>query len=407
MTDFFDNLGDAIASRGDLNIDQEKLADQIAKYKDMVPSAEDQDLLRENMAKFNNLAQENLNTEFLTINQMQIAKDYRANALASMFATDLNFIESGLTIITDDIISEAGVISSNQDLNIVASNDVSLTNTALSSGGETNISALGDVTSEVIIGSDQDLNIVASNDVSLTNTALSSGGETNISALGDVAIVKDLATYTTSNFEENNNITTSSLIGLSSISTTALSDITDEVDNRITDLTFDSASDINISSAGDLTIATDYLNTGGSIYLTATGDINNSNQEVNAADDIVMSGANIYNRHISGGNPTIITSGDTTYLTATGDILNELAEISSSGLTYVNAGGSITNHGGSILAGDILYLEAGADITNKAYITSTIDGATATNDAARSSNADNIRQNLEAKAPFHQMVIWS
>ena len=192
-------------------------------------------------------------------------------------------------------------------------------------------------------------------------------------------------------------ITTSSLIGLSSISTTTLSDITDEVDNRITDLTFDSASDINISSAGDLIIATDYLNTGGSIYLTATGDITNSNQEVNAADDIVMSGANIYNRHISGGNPTIITSGDTTYLTATGDILNELAEISSSGLTYVNAGGSITNHGGSILAGDILYLEAGADITNKAYITSTIDGATATNDAARSSNADNIRQNLEAK----------
>ena len=127
-----------------------------------------------------------------------------------------------------------------------------------------------------------------------------------------------------------------------------------------------SGTDIEISSSGDIDISTDYMQAGGSIFVTSSGgDISNSSHTLNAGDDVVMSANNIYNRAdaaaVSNGGsvPSIIATNMVSLDATSGDIVNE---------------------GGNIEAGTYAYLTASNDIINKSLIkhTDTVTGEVTT-----------------------------
>ena len=160
------------------------------------------------------------------------------------------------------------------------------------------------------------------------------------------------------------------------------SSIKDDAESARSAITFNALSDIELNSTGSINIDNNYLNTGGSIFMTAADDINNSNYTIKAENNVVMNATNINNIH-----------ADTNYSTTTGATTNE-TRIEAGSIVSLNATNDITNIGATIKAGDLLYLAAGNNINNETLINYKIKGNSATETEALASNANNIKSTL-------------
>ncbi len=217
------------------------------------------------------------------------------------------------------------------------------------------------------------INISTTNNITLKNTLLNSGNKITLSAK-DINISNDPISLSVSTLRA-----TSAKSGESLFST---SSIKDDAESARSAITFNALSDIELNSTGSINIDNNYLNTGGSIFMTAAGDINNSNYTIKAENNVVMNATNINNIH-----------ADSDYNSTTGATTNE-TRIEAGSIVSLNATNDITNIGATIKAGDLLYLTAGNDINNEALINYKINGNSATETEALASNANNIKSTL-------------
>ncbi len=249
-----------------------------------------------------------------------------------------------------------------------------------------------------------ELNINAvDGDILLRNTVLNSSGDLIINSNQKVSLINsdkelELIVAGNTNFDDSGELCLSGSCasagsGLGAIRT---SFVTDDVakNDAITltsSLSYNAGTDIEISGS-DVTISNNYNQAGGSIFITATsGDINNTNYQITAGDDVVLSAVNNIN-NIHAGDDNV----NSTKIEA-GDILS------------VQAGGDITNRGATLSGENLVYLNAVGDVNNEALINRTINGKDATKEEVEASNADNIRSTLisrgEIKSESGDVVI--
>ncbi len=277
-----------------------------------------------------------------------------------------------------------GTISSNGNLtlNIANLTSTSKTLTAISPTASITASSLNSnfnspSTVNTAIKSLGNLSITASDGISLKNTVLNSGGKISLSAAKDITLANDKS------------FSVASPLAKSLPTTISISSIKDDAATTRSSAIFNAASDIQLTSSGSINIANNYLNTGGSIFMSAASDINNSNYTIKASNNVVMSATNINNIHKDLGYSS--TSGATT---------NE-TRIEAGSMVSLNATNDINNIGATIKAGDLLYLTAGNNINNRALVNYKIngsltnsDGSTITESQALTSGTRNIRSTL-------------
>ena len=225
-------------------------------------------------------------------------------------------------------------------------------------------------TNSVIAG--KNININAGRNIDSNGTVISSLEKTNLNAVGDISIKNDyyLLPDPTKSVDP---ISSFALKAASQISTLG---IKDDAGAARSSATFNAGTDLKINSGGSINIANNYFQTGGSIFMTAANDINNSNYTIKAGNNVVMDATNINNIHTSTGNGGAET------------------RIEAGNMASLNASNNITNIGGTIRGGNLLYMTAGGDITNKALVDYRINGQSATEADALSSNANRITSSL-------------
>jgi filamentous hemagglutinin len=276
-------------------------------------------------------------------------------------APTANLLNSGSIIAGNNLTLNVGSLTS-ESLNSNLSNASMLDLAKIKAGNDltitTNNIAIPTLISASVIANSLSPTLTSSG-ITLNNTYLSSGGTTLLNSVGDINISND----------KNLTLTalSASIPTLSSLSSfsaaRSLSSIKDDAAAQRSALTFNSGSDIEITSLGSINIANNYTNTGGSIFMTAVNNINNSNFTVKASDNVVMEANNINNIATNNNsNETKIEAGNIVSLNATKD-------------TNGN-GGNITNIGATISGGSLVYLTADNNITNKALIEYNINGQT-------------------------------
>ncbi len=263
----------------------------------------------------------------------QISSNSLAIVPSNLAISSLSSLKSSVSALSPSIFSSSSSIPNSPRIN----SGINLQNTLISAGNKTSFTSASDIS--------------IANDKNLTLTSLSSA----IPAL-------ESATLSSAN-------TTGEVLALATsnlLASSSTSSIKDDAAAARLALTFNSASDIEITSAGSINIANNYTNTGGSIFMTAANNINNSNFTIYASDNVVMDANNINNisSATSANKDTIsetkIEAGNIVSLNATKDAEGN--------------GGNITNIGATIKAGELAYLTADNNITNKALVEYNING---------------------------------
>ncbi|MBP7710292.1 MAG: hypothetical protein KA100_04400 [Rickettsiales bacterium] len=313
-------------------------------------------------------------------------------------ATNSTLFAGGDLIINSPTSSllNSGTISSGKDLTI---NVASLTSasktlaaiivptvapTALSISGTSSNFAINTGAAIKSLGN---LNIAAGDSISLKNTTLNSGAKISLSAAKDITLAND------------KNFSLSGSLAKPLTATIGISSIKDDAAAARSALSFNAASDIELNSSGSINIANNYSNTSGSIFMTAAGDINNTNYTIKASENVVMNATNINNIH---ADKHYTTTGTTT-TNETSIEADKMVSLNATKDTDGN-GGNINNIGATIKAGELVYLTAENDITNGALVNYTIngtstsaDGSAITEEQALASNAQSISSILVSK----------
>jgi len=214
----------------------------------------------------------------------------------------------------------------------------------------------------------KNVNINAGGNIDSNGTIISSLERTALNAVGNISIKNDY--YLLPKPPETPSFKLASFGQISALG------IKDDADTARSGATFNAGTDLQINSGGSINVANNYFQTGGSIFMTAAGDINNSNYTIKAGSNVVMDATNINNIHTSTGNGGAET------------------RIEAGNMASLNATNNITNIGATIKGGNLLYMTAGNNITNKALVDYKINGRSATEDEALSSNASRITSSL-------------
>ena len=228
------------------------------------------------------------------------------------------------------------------------SDSVTTVSSGFATAGEISIASGNNINLQNLSLNSENISLNSNNQINLQDTLLSSQDKLSLNALGDIKIYNSKPLTTSTSFAI-------SALGLKDDASTARSNAT-----------FNATSDIEINSLGSINITNNYLNTGGSIFMSAANDINNSNYTIKASDNVVMSATNINNIHtipsISGNsNETRIEAGNMVSLDATNDI---------------------NNIGATIKGGSLVYLTAGHNINNQALVKYTINGISTNSDGS-------------------------
>ncbi len=348
--------------------------------------------LNQLLAKSLPVAETNAGSPTFSISSSAIKDEAAAARSLAIFnaASDIEIISGGSIKVANNYSNTSGSIF------MTAANDITNTNYTIKASDNvvmnaTNIknsydakrhssnygSPINDWTNEAKIESSGSIALNATGNISLQNSILDSKNKISLNG-ADINIfndpIKSVITAATST-KSDILFTTSS--------------IKDDAESTRSAITFNAISDIELNSTGSINIANNYLNTSGSIFMTAASDINNSNYTIKAADNVVMSATNINNIH-----------KDTGYTTASGATTNE-TRIEAGSMVSLNATNDINNIGATIKAGDLLYLTAGNDINNQALVNYKIngsstnaDGSTITETQALASDARNISSTL-------------
>lgn len=217
----------------------------------------------------------------------------------------------------------------------------------------------------------RNVSIKAGGNIDSNGTVISSLEKTNLDAVGNISIKNDY--YLLPKPPETPSLQVASFGQISVLG------IKDDARTARSGATFNAGTDLQINSGGSINIANNYFQTGGSIFMTAANDINNSNYTIKAGNNVVMDATNINNIHTSTGNGGAET------------------RIEAGNMASLNASNNITNIGGTIRGGNLLYMTAGNNITNKALVDYKINGSSATEDEALSSQANRITSSLISK----------
>ncbi len=351
-----------------------------------------QSSLNQLLAKSLPVAETNAGSPTFSISSSSI-KDEAASARSlAIFnaASDIEIISGGSIKVANNYSNTSGSIFmtaagdiTNTNYTIKASDNVVMNATNIKNSYDAKRhssnygSPINDWTNEAKIESGGNITLNATGDISLQNSILDSKNKISLNG-ADINIfndpIKSVITAATST-KSDILFTTSS--------------IKDDAESTRSAITFNAISDIELNSTGSINIANNYLNTSGSIFMTAASDINNSNYTIKASENVVMNATNINNIHADSG-----------YSSKAGATTNE-TRIEAGSIVSLNATNDITNIGATIKAGDLLYLTAGNNITNAALVNYKIngsstnaDGSAITEAQALASNANNIRSTL-------------
>ena len=207
--------------------------------------------------------------------KIYLSLDTRNRLLANnKLASDSTiYAKDDLTINATNIVS-AGSITSGNNLSLNSSNNITLTNSSLSSGNKLSLNAKGDISISNNLAKLQTITLPTFTKISpslpiLTNALTLSPSNSGVSS----ASISSLASISSIS-----SIPTSSILSTSSLTTA--NNLKDDAATARSNAIFSAGTDIEITSGGSINIANNYSQAGGSIFMTAAGDINNSNYTI-------------------------------------------------------------------------------------------------------------------------------